>query len=303
MQEERRSIFRSVGDRLLADLRGAAAGQPDTQMQGRAAENAFREWLQQQLPKRFDVVKGAVLSPQAGPTGEMDCLVVDGDQSPAFRQIGGRPDLLPIEGVVASVEINSGSSGTPYKKLLSDAAKLSEVGKLRGMSPLPKPIKLSPLRADNRNTIQGNLWVSRQHFPRPPLLLIFAESLRGNLGELANRLAIHNKSVSISDSIDGAFILNKGFILHLTPGQGWNVHRLAGFPLSWMEAEPWQVLLKLMTIIWNYLWKGPCEFGPELSGYYADKAYFLEVEQPRIKVPDDADYVSQTEPGFATFTP
>ena len=147
------------------------------------------------------------------------------------------------------------------------------------------------------------MWVSRQHFSGPPLLLIFAESLRGNLRELATRLAVHNRGVSLSESVDGAFILNKGFILHLEPGTGWNVHRLTGFPLGWMQADPSQVLLKLMTIIWNYLWKGPCEFGPEMSGYYADQAYFLEVEQPRVHVLEDTDYLSQTEPGFATFRP
>ena len=303
MQEQRRALFKSVGDRLLADLRGAAAGRTDTQVQGRAAENAFREWLKNQLPKRFDVVKGAVLSPREGPTGEMDCLVVDSGQAPAFRQVGGKPDLLPIEGVVASIEINSGSSGTSYVKLMQDAGKLAEVGRLRGMSPLPKPIKLSPLLGEGLNTTDRDLWVSRQHFSGPPLLFIFAESLRGNLRELATRLAIHNRGVSLSESVDGAFILNKGFILHLEPGTGWNVHRLTGFPLGWMQADPSQVLLKLMTIIWNYLWKGPCEFGPEMSGYYADQAYFLEVEQPRVHVLEDTDYLSQTEPGFATFRP
>ena len=303
MQEERRSIFRSVGDRLLADLRGSAAGRSDTQIQGRAAEMAFRTWLQDQLPKRFDVVKGAVLSPRAGPTGEMDCLVVDGDQSPAFRQFGGRPDLLPIEGVVASVEINSGSSGTGYIKLLHDAAKLSEVGKLRGMSPLPKPMKLSPLKRGAPATIDRELWVSRQHFSGPPLLLLFAESLRGNLQELMTRLAVHNKSSALSDSIDGAFILNKGLILHVDPAKGWTVNRMTGFPLGWMEAEPWEVLLKLMTMIWSYLWKGPCEFGPEMSSYYHDDAYFLEVERPRINVLDDTGYLSQIEAGFGTFEP
>lgn len=302
MQEERRSIFRSVGDRLLADLRGAATGQADTQIHGRAAEKAFRAWLQEQLPKRFDVMKGEVLSARAGPTGEMDCLVVDGDQSPVFRQIG-KPDLFPIEGVVVSVELNSGSSGTAYKKLLHDAAKLSEVGKLRGTPPLPKPMKLSPLKRGAPATIERELVVSRQHFSGPPLLLLFAESLRGNLQQLTTRLAAHNKSSALSDSIDGAFILNKGLILHVHPAKGWNVNRITGFPLAWMEAEPWEVLLKLMTMIWSYLWKGPCEFGPEMSSYYHDDAYFLEVEHPRINVLDDADYLSQTEAGFGTFEP
>ena len=90
--------------------------------------------------------------------------------------------------------------------------------------------------------------------------------------------------------------------MHFTPGQVWDVDRMAGSQLALMQAEPWHVLLKLMTIIWNYLWKGPCEFGPEMSAYYADRAYFLEVEQPRIEVLDDIDYRSQkADPDIVAF--
>lgn len=303
LQEQRRVLFRSVGERLLADLRAAVEGETDTEVQGRAGDAAFRKWLQDQIPNRFRVVTGTVLSPQTAPTTERDCLVFDGDQSPTFRQIGGRPDMFPIEGVVASVEINTGHSGASYAKLLHDAKKLSDIGKLQRGPPLPKPARLSPLVADGGATIPGELWVSTQQFPLQPLLLIFAESLRGNLPELCTRVAAHNRTVSIRESVDGVFILNQGFVLHLAPGQGWNVQRLAGFPLGWMEVEPWEVLLKLMSIIWNYLWKGPCEFGPDLGSYYADQAYFLEVEQPRLKILDDTDYLSQTEAGFVTFRP
>lgn len=304
MRAERHAMFQSVGQRLLNELRGAAAARTDTQIQGRAGENAFLTWLRDQLPNRFEVRKGAVLSPQAGPTNEMDCLLVDADQSPAFRRAGGEPDLFPIEGIIACIEINTGPSGASYGKLLDDAKKLSEVGKLAGTGrrPDPRPAKLLPLPTHLGNTIQGELWVHRQHFLIPPLLLIFAETLRGNLGELTSRLAAHNKRVGVKASVDGAFILNEGFILHMTPGQVWDVHRMAGSQLAWMQAEPWHVLLKLMTIIWNYLWKGPCEFGPEMSDYYADQAYFVEVEEPHIKVLDDIDYQSQTaDPDIVAF--
>lgn len=300
MQQDRRSMFKSVGERLLLDLRTAVQGATDTEVQGRAGETAFRGWLGENIPNRFHVVTGAVLSPQTPPTTERDCLVFDADQSASFRRIGGLPDLFPIEGVVASIEINTGPSGATYAKLAEDARKLSEVGKLRGRLPLPKPTKLLPWAPPGEATIEKDLWVNQQHFSLPSLLLIFAESLRGNLPELAHRVANHNKTVSIMESVDGVFILNTGFISHVSPGEGWNVQRLAGFPLAWMEAEPSEVLLKLMTLVWNYLWKGPCEFGPDLGSYYADQSYFLEVEQPRVVILDDADYVAQVQEGFVT---
>ena len=115
---------------------------------------------------------------------------------------------------MASIEINSGNSGTPYAKFIRDAAKLNEVGKLRGFPHLAKVIKLSPAEGFGP-TIGTDLWVTRQHFSGPPLQLIFAESLRGNLGELITRIANYNKTVDLSSSVDGAFVLNKGFILHL----------------------------------------------------------------------------------------
>lgn len=300
MLEQRRELFRSIGDRLSADLRAAAEGATDTGVQGAAGEEYVRSWLSQQLPKRFEVATGAVLSSDSGPTGQLDCLIVDGDQSPAFRQIGGRPDLFPIEGIVASIEVNTGRSGATYAKLLRDASKLSELGKLRGRPPLPKAVQLEPM-AGGVPTLESAIFVARRRFPMQPLLLIFAERLQGSLRELTTRLASHNKSVSISESVDAVFIVDKGFVSHLTPGQGWNVQRLAGFPLGWIEAEPWEVLLKLMTMIWNYLWKGPCEFGPDVGAYYADKAYFLDQEQPRLQMLEDPDYLAQTEPGFITY--
>lgn len=300
MLEQRRELFRSIGDRLSADLRAAAEGATDTDVQGAAGEEYFRGWLGQQLPKRFGVATGAVLSSDSGPTDQLDCLIVDGDQSPAFRQIGGRPDLFPIEGIIASIEINTGRAGATYAKLLRDATKLSELGKLRGRGPLPKAVQLQPV-AGGVPTLKSAIFVTRRQFPMQPLLLIFAERMRGSLQELTTRLASHNKSVNISESVDGVFIVDKGFVSHLTPGQGWNVQRLAGFPLGWIEAEPWEVLLKLMTMIWNYLWKGPCEFGPDVGAYYADKAYFLDQEQPRLNILEDPDYVGQTEPGYVTY--
>ena len=121
--------------------------------------------------------------------------------------------------------------------------------------------------------------------------------MKDNLAELSNRIVEHNKSVPVSASVSGAFVLNKGIILHITPGDGWNISRLSGFPLAYMEAEPWEVLLKMMSVIWNRI--GIETFISDLGPYYADKSYFLDVEMPRCQVIDDKEYLSQQEPGLA----
>ena len=96
----RREMFKSVGKRLAADLEAASGGDTDTEVQGGAGESAFREWLGKQLPNRFSAVSGAVVSKNDPPTTQRDCVIFDASECPVFRQIGGQPDLYPIEGVV-----------------------------------------------------------------------------------------------------------------------------------------------------------------------------------------------------------
>ena len=294
-------MFKSIGKRLVADLEAVSIGDTDTDVQGAAGEAAFRDWLGRQLPTRFAPVSGAVLSKNHPPTTQRDCLVFDRTECPVFRQIGGQPDLYPIEGVVGCIEINTGKSGATSEKLLHDCRKLSEIGGLaRDSNPLlSKVVRLTPLQIPGNNTISSELYVGQQQHLLPPILYLFAERVRASLKDLAESIASHNKSVAVSAGVSGAFVLETGVILHIAPNEGWNHARLTGMNLAYMNAEPWEVLLKMVSIVWNHLWKGPY-LSPDLGPYYADKAYFLEQEMPRIVVLSDADYLAQTESGFVT---
>jgi len=297
----RREMFESIGKRLVVDLEAVSKGDTDTDIQGRAGEAAFREWLEKQLPTRFRTISASVLAYDALPTTERDCIIFDVGECPFFRQSGSLPDVLPIEGVIGSIEINTGRSGATYDKLLHDCEKLSKIGLLSAsrLSPMAKAAKLSPLKIPGTDTIQKEIGVTQQAYRLPPVLYVFAERIQGKLSELANRIAQHNKAVPVSASVGGAFILNEGFILHTAPGDGWNVSRLLGSPLAYMEAEPWEVLLKLVSTVWSRL-RNETYTSPDLGPYYARKEYFLNVEMPRCVVLDDTGYTSQQEAGFAT---
>ncbi len=147
----------------------------------RLGESAFREWLGKQIPSRFNAVSGAVLSKTNPPTTQRDCLIFDTGECPMFRQVGGQPDLYPVEGIVGCIEINTGKSGAPYGKLLQDCEKLSEIGRLcRDRNPLlPKAVRLSPLQIPNAITISNDTHVGLQSFLLPPILCLFTETIIG----------------------------------------------------------------------------------------------------------------------------
>jgi hypothetical protein len=155
------------------------------------------------------------------------------------------------------------------------------------------------IEVPNFQTVNSQTIVNHRRVHQQPLLLLFAESLKGNLNELMSRIAEFNKSVPVSLGVSGAFVLNEGFILHVSRGEGWNLTRLAGFPLAYVPAEPWEVLLKLMTLTWNQIARVTAS-APDLGAYYADASYFHEIDEPRAVVHIDDEYTNQTEEGFVS---
>jgi hypothetical protein len=296
LHDRRRERFKLLGNGLTNSLAESTESDTDTEIQGKASEKRFRDWLNQQLPSRFRALNGTVLSVNNPPCTERDCLIFDVGECPSFRQSGGQSDMFPVEGVIGSIELNLGKSGTGYTKLMHDCEKLSKVGILMSdsLGSRAKATKLSPLPNVGSTTIEREIAILQQPYRITPSIYLFIETLKGNLAELTKRIIQHNKSVPVSASVSGAFALNKGVILHVTHGEGWNINRLPGFPLAYMEAEPWEVLLKMMTVIWNRIGLETYK-SPDLGPYYANKQYFIDVELPRCKIIDDPEYLLQKE--------
>lgn len=293
LHQDRRRMFESIGRGLAESLNTASSGKTDRTIQGRAGDQAFRNWLSQHLPKRFEVGTGAVVSPKEPLTSERDCVIFDAAECAPFRVSGGVSDIFPIEGIPACIELNTGKSGTTLQKIKHDAEKVSEIGKLRGTrkSPGIKWLSQIPTQADLPRLRTA---VEEEAPMMPPLLLIFVETLRGRLDTLAYRIAEHNKHQSIESSVDGVFVLNKGVVLHADSSldKGWSHQRQPGQNLVYMESANWEVLLIMMMIIWNHLWKGQY-ITADLGRYYMDLDYFLEAHRNRITPVGDNQYISQ----------
>jgi hypothetical protein len=304
LHDERRKRFKTLGKALEANLELAlqaeSEGETRSGSQGIGGEESFRRFLNSQLPARFRALSGHIVSSKSPRSPQRDCIIFDAAECPVFLQSEGQPPHLPIEGVAGCIEANTGGSGATYSKLLDDCRRLSEIGQLgrERLSRLARIAMLSPVDIPGKNTLQSELVVRKQEFTMsmPPVLYVFAAALQGNLPELARRIIDHNKSVDVSISVGGAFILDQGYILHIRPGQGWDHTRLPGSLLAYIQTETWEVLFQMMNVIWSHLWKTyDC---PNLGPYFADKEYFVEVDMPRCRVIDDLGYSSQKEEGF-----
>jgi len=124
-------MFKDIGDGLVSSLHKASLGKTCTKVQGEAGEAEFRSWLKDQLPKRYKLRSGTVVSQEAPPLTERDCLIFEALDYPPFRVSGGKADIFAIEGVAAAIELNTGRSGVSCSDVLYDAGKVSQIVNLK----------------------------------------------------------------------------------------------------------------------------------------------------------------------------
>lgn len=288
------SLWQSVGENLVRELEQFLRSQYlDSEMKGRGAEAKFREWLQMWLPGRVTVVDGVVVDRSSNPTTQRDVILFDSFQSPMFRD-GSSPEtsrrILPIEGVLGAVEVNASTPGV--EKILKDIDKVAAIKRLVPQDP--------PARIRSLTPVNGKLNVLyHEHGTRLTSLgYVFAIDCDVSLRTLAEHVAAHNHRLGIDASIDGIFILRKGYILHCTD-EGWVTGRHSGSTLAYMDAEQWDVLLMLVSQINHHLRLGAAGWPPSIEEYFAPVGSSRRTEMlARRMLVSDESYRTEQSPRF-----
>lgn len=96
---------------------------------------------------------------------------------------------------------------------------------------------------------------------------LFAHDTDVSLETLANHIAEKNFDLQTDYSVDGIFVLKKGVILHGIQ-EGWTTTRMTGGRLFFFEAEAWDVLLTLVSMINQHLALGATGNVPPLEEYF-----------------------------------
>jgi hypothetical protein len=258
--------------------------------------------MQQWLPKRVAIHNGQIFSVNRDPLTQRDCILFDDMESPVYEQKGSVV-LVPIEGVLGAVEVNSGEN-TTYQKIGRDATKLSEIAEMaqdrlppaaQAQSHLPPTVNMATVSSEQ---LISSLFLHRT-IPGKPHLVIFAEQLDGSLLECCRRLKEHNKKVGINQSVDALFVLRQGFAAHLDPQQaGWTTSRLPGSSFACLQARPGTVLLRMQSLILMNLYLAGKVYPGGFDRYTARTGQ-AEQEVAACSRVSDEDYVRQSGgPGY-----
>lgn len=294
------NVYESWASALLKAYEDARGLGLDSDVKGTQGEQAFLSWLHEWLPSRVEPLQGAVISTKRSPTNQMDCLLFDRAESPVFYRQGSSV-VVPIEGVLGNVEINTGEHAS-YTKILRDAEKLDSVAQLAAdrqdrlpipMSHIPAPRDISTITGEDLRS-----GLTYHHvFGGKPLLLVFVEDLQGRLEELGPRIADHNKGVGVRRSVDGVFVLKQGYILHVDPaGAGWTTQRLEGNSLACASGSPGEVLLKLQSVVLQYLHQHSLVHPGGFDRYMSTEHQGRDEVAAATRI-SDSDYQSQADPG------
>ena len=231
----------------------------------------------------------------------MDCLIFDNTEYPVFQR-SEKTNILPIEGVIGAIEINSGDN-TSYEKLIADAEKLKKLGHLWNHRLPPPALALSHLPFDinpRTATIKQKTEGLTYHLGHSlkPQLLLFAEQLRGSLQEAATRLMNHNKLADLPFSVDGLFVLKKGFALHVDPNEeGWTAQRMKGGSFRFLSASDGHVLITLQNVILKNLYiSGRIRF--EGFDLYTAESGQGKDEISSATIVSDQEYLNQADQGI-----
>lgn len=282
------NFWKKIGERLLRDYESFhKSTYLDSASKGKKGEGYFRKWLSLWLPNRVEVLEGVIVDKDTNPTTQRDVIIFDRYNCPIFKETddeGEELNILPIEGVIGAIEVNTSEVKT--KKIIKDIDKLVDAKKLM---PLLEPPKAMCLKPPPEPELVNYYSIVLQKFG-----YIFAQDCDISLRTLSEHIRDKNIELGVDVSVDGIFILKKGCILHGI-SQGWTTTRLSIANLFYMEMESWDVLLTLVCMINQHLALGAKGNIPDLEKYFQSREVNRKdnMLKNRMLVDSDGKYTKQ----------
>lgn len=221
-------------------------------VKGSLVENEFRAFLSTYLPKRLSVGTGEVIDRNFNTSKQMDVVVANEDHPFTFS--GNEPALFFIEGTCASGEIKSILT---TEQLVDSLDKAYQYKQLKMIS--PKGAMMMANESDGR-----------RFYTTPPFFLFAFES-QISLGQIIKTVTDYKKAEYFPGfTIDGIFVLDKGYVIDLGDGQGaFRLQTGGNTPTSWTGAQSETVLydfLVWLTIVMPRMIGGSNILTPYLLG-------------------------------------
>jgi hypothetical protein len=99
-------VFNEVAQKMRSDLERARGALSHAGMKGASAEDTFRTFLREHLPRSLDVSSGVLVDVNGNVSRQLDVIISDANKTPVlFRS--GEDRVIPVECAYAVIEVKS----------------------------------------------------------------------------------------------------------------------------------------------------------------------------------------------------
>lgn len=124
------AIYEATAASMQAEMSRLRAGMSHSGARGAAAEEILRKFLRASLPGSLGVTVGQVVDADGNFSGQSDVIIYDAQGTPMlFSSVEDGQETVPIEGVIAVIEVKSRLQRSDLDQLVSHAAKLKTMSR------------------------------------------------------------------------------------------------------------------------------------------------------------------------------
>lgn len=191
-------MYAATATRLQAQFEEVRASLTHSAARGGAAEEIFRKFLIEALPPSLGVAVGQVVDSHGNFSGQSDVIVYDAQATPMlFTSAQGGTQTVPIEGVIAVIEVKSRLQRKDLGQLVAHAQKVKSM----------EPRAFLPQSLTIHRTLYDQEWANL-----PVLYSVFAFTSDGlYVGELNSMLA----EVPLHRRVDNLCALDRGLVVNV----------------------------------------------------------------------------------------
>jgi len=238
------AYFQGHEDKLRADLKIIRSRLTHKGNKGSSAEDAFRSFLSDHLPRIYEVGHGEVIDSGDRAAGSIDPgagqidIIVLNDEQPRFVKTSD-PGTYLIEGVSAAGEVKSILTSSELDKTVKKAGKFKSLR--------PKFFQNDMIQAEQSD-------VKRFYERRPYFLFAFESQM--TIQTIHENIIKSQKKYGLTDTghIDAVFCLDRGCLFNLGDGEGAFSFNLK----SGAKFSNWGFKSEESTIVWLIKWLSVC---------------------------------------------
>lgn len=170
---------------------------------GTSAEDSFRKFLREYLPRRLELGNGEIIDSNERRSRQTDVVITNEDHPLTFTP--DLPGLFFIEGVSGAGEVKANLTSTELEKALDNSCYFKQL----------------EMNIGKGTTVFSNPSDLNRFFKCPPWFLIAFES-QLTLSTTHKKIIDYVESNTIESDrlVDGIFILDRGWIINFGDGKG-----------------------------------------------------------------------------------